>query len=126
MRKIVSVTVLGHYKLDLVFDDGVRGSIDLSELAGKGVFSIWNTPGVFEGVQIGSSGELIWSDQADLCPDAMYLKSTGKKPEDLFPMLHFEPTNIDDFIDNNIAFDRLHDATDAIITEMELRKSLGV
>lgn len=92
MRKIIEVTVLGHCQLDLIFDDGVRGTIDLSELAGKGVFSIWHTPGVFEGVKIGSSGELSWSDQADLCPDALYLKVTGKKPEDVFPTLHDERT----------------------------------
>ena len=126
MKKIVSVTVLGHYQLDLIFDDGVRGTIDLSELAGKGVFSIWHNPGVFEGVKIGSSGELSWNDQADLCLDSLYLKATSKKPEDVFPVLHFKATNIEDFIDNNIAFDRLHDATDVIITEVELRKSLGV
>jgi hypothetical protein len=61
MHKIKEVRVLGQYKVDLVFDDGVRGTVDLSDLVGKGVFSIWCDYGVFEHVQIGSSGELAWS-----------------------------------------------------------------
>ncbi len=39
-------------------------------------------------VRIGSGGELAWSDEIDLCPDAMYLRITGKKPGDLFPALN--------------------------------------
>jgi hypothetical protein len=44
-------------------------------------------------VKIGSSGELVWNDQIDLCPDALYLKVTGKKPEDIFPALRQEHAN---------------------------------
>ena len=39
----------------------------------------------FAQVRIGSSGELAWGDKIDLCPDAMYLRETGKKPEEVFP-----------------------------------------
>ena len=38
-------------------------------------------------MRIGSSGELAWGDEIDICPDALYLRITGKKPEDLFPKL---------------------------------------
>lgn len=93
MRKIREVKATGQYQLHLVFDDGIQGTVDLSYLVGQGVFSIWSDPGVFEHVQIGSSGELVWSDQADLCSDALYLKVTGKKPEDIFPALRCEETN---------------------------------
>lgn len=34
---------------------------------------------------------LAWGDQVDLCPDALYLKVTGKRPEDLFAVLRQEP-----------------------------------
>ncbi len=44
-------------------------------------------PLAFNQVRIGSSGELVWDDRIDLCPDALYLKVTGKKPEDIFPAL---------------------------------------
>jgi hypothetical protein len=85
MRTIVDVAVLQGYKLKLIFDDGREGMVDLSYLLGKGVFSCWQDYDVFERVQIGTSGELVWGDQVDLCPDALYLRMTGMKVEDLFP-----------------------------------------
>jgi hypothetical protein len=90
MRKISKVKVLRGYRLELAFDDGARGVVDLSDLAGKGVFAIWRDRRIFEQVQIGSFGELMWGDQIDLCPDALYLKATGKKPEEVFPALRCE------------------------------------
>jgi hypothetical protein len=37
----------------------------------------------------GVSGELAWKNGIDLCPDALYLKITDGKPEELFPALPF-------------------------------------
>ena len=91
MRKITKVKVLQDYRLELVFDDGVSGMVNLADLVGKGVFALWLDRQAFEQVRIGSSGELVWGDQVDLCPDALYLKVTGKKPEDIFPALRHEP-----------------------------------
>jgi hypothetical protein len=91
MRKIVKVKVLPGYRLDLEFDDGASGTVDLSDLVGRGVFGLWRDRSAFEQVRVGPSGELVWSDQVDLCPDALYLKATGRKPEDLFPSLRQEP-----------------------------------
>lgn len=90
MAKITKVKVLQDYRLELTFDDGVCGVADLSELVGKGVFALWRDRNVFEQVRIGSFGELIWADQIDLCPDSLYLRATGKQPEDIFPALHRE------------------------------------
>jgi hypothetical protein len=87
MHKIVKVTILKDYKVNLEFADGRQGVADLSHLVGKGVFALWNDYEAFRNVTIGSSGELLWSDRVDLCPDALYLKITGQKPEDLFPNL---------------------------------------
>lgn len=87
MKRIVECHVLPDHRLDLVFDDGVRGVVDLSDLVGQGVFACWRDPDVFARVHIGSSGEIAWSEQLDLCPDALYLQATGKTPADLFPSL---------------------------------------
>jgi hypothetical protein len=84
MRRIVAVTVLQGHRLQIVFDNGIAGTVDLSDLCGKGVFSLWMDRTMFESVQIGSSGELIWGDRIDLCPDALYFRATGKRPEDVF------------------------------------------
>ena len=39
---------------------------------------------------VGETGELVWSCGVDLCPDALYLRVTGKKPEEEFPVLKHE------------------------------------
>jgi hypothetical protein len=93
MRRVTEVNVLGDYRLGLTFDDETTGSVDLSALVGNGVFALWNDRETFERVRIGTSGELVWDDQVDLCPDALYLKVTGKRPEDVFPTLRREPTH---------------------------------
>ena len=87
MHKIIDVTVLKDYKVRLKYADGQQGVADLSHLVGKGVFALWNDYEAFQNVKIGSSGELSWGDQVDLCPDALYLIITNQKPEDLFPNL---------------------------------------
>ena len=90
MKKITGIKVLKNYRLHLVFDDGVQGTVNLSHLAGKGVFALWSERKMFEKVKIGKGGELVWGDQIDLCPDSLYLKVTGKSPEDIFPALKRE------------------------------------
>lgn len=87
MRRVVNVRALPACRLEVTFDDGVHGIVDVSSLVGDGVFAIWNEPRRFECVRIGSSGELCWGDEADLCPDALYLQLTGKQPGDIFPSL---------------------------------------
>lgn len=59
------------------YSDGVAGEVDLSHLAGKGVFSLWNDFGAFEQVYIGGSGAIAWTDEIEICPDATYMKITG-------------------------------------------------
>lgn len=90
MRRVTAVRTLRDYRVELTFDDGVSGTIDLSSLVGKGVFSRWRDPLVFEQVRIGAGGELAWGEAIDLCPNSLYLKVTGKDPEDLFPALRRE------------------------------------
>ncbi len=87
MLKPVAVTALPEYKLRVEYADGVTGEVDLSHLVGKGVFAAWNDPTAFEAVTIGDHGELMWSDDIDLCSDAIYLEITGKSAKDLFPSL---------------------------------------
>ena len=90
MFRIIKVKPLPQYKLWIQFKDGSEGVVDVSYLLNKGVFSKWNEPGEFEKVGIGSSGELIWGEDLDLCPDTLYMEITQKKPEELFPALKKE------------------------------------
>lgn len=93
MLRIVKVKTLPDYVLWLKYSDGTEGKADVSNLAGKGVFSRWKDYREFKKVTIGSSGELIWGDDLDLCPDSLYMKITGKKPEEVFPGLKKEHVN---------------------------------
>jgi hypothetical protein len=79
----VEVKPLDDYKLWIKYSDGVEGVVDLSDLAGKGVFALGNDFREFHKVHIGPSGEIAWSEQVDMCPDAIYLKITGKQAEEL-------------------------------------------
>ena len=91
MHKVTHVAALPDYHLDVRFDDDTTGIVDLSHLVGKGVFKAWHRPEAFQEVRIGESGELVWDDGIDLCPDSLYLQVTGQRAEDVFPSLKRDP-----------------------------------
>ena len=93
MPKPVEVKALPGYRIWLRYDDGAQGEIDLSDMAGRGVFQTWTDPAVFKTVKLGSHGAIEWSPDLDLCPDAMYLRLTGKTVEAVFP--GFAPASVD-------------------------------
>ena len=81
MPNLVNVSPLPNFCVHLAFEDGTAGEVDLSRLAGRGVFSAWQNVSFFNQVAIGEFGELTWGEGIDLCPDALYLQLTGKTPE---------------------------------------------
>ena len=85
--KITEVKPLENYRLFLQFDDGESGVVDLSDLAGRGVLEAWSRDGIFKQVRITQLGALEWPAEIDLCPDALYLRLTGKRLEEAFPAL---------------------------------------
>lgn len=91
--KILELRPQSEFRLFLRFDDGVSGEVDLSDLAGQGVFSSWLRPGIFNEVRITEAGAAEWPGELDLCPDALYLRLTGKSPEEMFPVLRRIPTH---------------------------------
>ncbi len=87
MFKLIQAEPIPGYRLRLRFADGVAGIVGLSQLVGKGVFQLWNDPEMFGRVSIGTGGELVWSDEVDLCGDALYLEVTARQPDEAFPSL---------------------------------------
>lgn len=85
--KILFVKPVSRFAIEVGFDDGTQGIVDLSDIAGRGVFSEWLKEGVFESVKITRSGALEWPGELDLCPDSIYMRLTGKPPEEVFPSL---------------------------------------
>ena len=75
----VKVEALPRYRLRVVYSDGVEGTIDLSRNVGTGVFTPLADPTVFTIVHLGEHGQIAWSDEIEICPDAIYLEITGKR-----------------------------------------------
>ena len=69
----------------LRFSDGAEGEIDLSHLAGDGVFQVWGDRACFESVHLTDYGAIAWTDDAELCADALYMQLTGVSAEELMP-----------------------------------------
>ena len=81
----VEVLPRNGYRIWIRYADGVSGEVDLSRLAGRGVFEAWNQRTVFEKVRITADGAIAWGDDIDLCPDAIYMQLAGKSVEELMP-----------------------------------------
>ena len=85
--KITEAKPVDRFRVSLRFNDGASGIVDLSHLAGRGVFHAWLAEGVFEQLSISPIGALQWPGDLDLCPDSLYLQMVGKTAADVFPTL---------------------------------------
>ena len=73
MIRPTNVKSLGRYRIWLQYSDGVSGKIDLSNVAGKGVFKAWDEPGCFDQVHVAPHRAIAWGNDVELCPDAAVL-----------------------------------------------------
>ena len=87
MFEPLEVKALSDYRIWIRYADGEEGDVDLSDLAGQGVFELWEDEEKWKNVRIANDGAIRWSKEVELCPDATYMKLTGKSPEELFPKL---------------------------------------
>ncbi len=89
----VEVQARQPYRVWIRFSDGVEGEVDLSHLAGRGVFGAWADRSLFAAVRIGPGGGICWGDSIDVCPDALYLRLTGMSPQEYMPGLRSVPAD---------------------------------
>ncbi len=76
--KLISVQAIEKYSLLLSFSDGTKGVLDLSHLAGQGVFHYWEQGDFFFNVYVNpQGGGITWSEEIDICPNAAYLTLKG-------------------------------------------------
>ena len=75
---VIGLEARDKYKLWLRYSDGTEGEIDLSDMADTELFSDWQKPGAFEQVKLGKYGEVIWTEDANLCADSLYLDLTNR------------------------------------------------
>ncbi len=72
MPRLIAVKPLPRYRLWLRYADGTESEIDLSDPAGQGVFAAWEAPDFFQRAHLGPHGEVQWSEDIELCADALY------------------------------------------------------
>jgi len=91
--KICEISPRRNFRLFLRYDDGASGEVDLSAYVGRGVFAAWQESGSFEKVRLADAGHPEWPGGIDLCPDALYMQLTSKRPEQVFPALKQLPAH---------------------------------
>jgi len=83
LKDIVEARATGGHRLYIRFEDGVDGEIDLAAIIDfRGVFEILKDPVEVAKVKVDRElGTICWESGADLDPDVLYAKLTGKPIE---------------------------------------------
>lgn len=74
------------YKLQVVFEDGINGIIDLSSWKGKGEFKYWGDESKFSSFKITTDKKIEWNEVVDMDPDAFYLKLVNNTFDKVNPL----------------------------------------
>jgi len=72
--RVTAVEALSDFRLQVVFADGLTGTVDLDGLVHSsraGVFAVLADPSLFAQVRL-EYGAVSWPDDLDLAPDAMH------------------------------------------------------
>ena len=72
--RIIKVSPLKKYKLDIIFSDNSHGVFDCSQYLNIGVFKELKDINYFNQVKI-SDGTVVWPHEQDFCPDTVYIES---------------------------------------------------
>jgi Protein of unknown function (DUF2442) len=78
VRRPTNIEAISGFRLRITYSDGVEGVIDLSGDVGRGVFAPLANEAFFRTVHIGEFGQIAWSEEIEICPDAAYREITGK------------------------------------------------
>ena len=71
---VVHARVCGPFSVFLVFDDGVSKQVNLQRRLRGPVFEPFRNPKGFAKLRVDQeSGTIVWSDQADISPETLYL-----------------------------------------------------
>jgi hypothetical protein len=78
MKRMTKISALSGYRLQVQFEDGVSGTINLAgDLFGP-VFEPLKAEALFAQVQLDVFGAPCWPNGADIAPDAIYAELTGQ------------------------------------------------
>ena len=77
MNRPSKVEALPGFCIRVAYPDGVDGVIDLSADVGRGVFAPLADEAFFQTVHLGRYGQISWSEDIEICPDAAYQEIMG-------------------------------------------------
>lgn len=72
MNRPTKVEALSDFRIRVAYSDGTEGVIDLSGDIGRGVFTPLADEAFFRTVHVGQFGQIAWSEEIEICPDAAY------------------------------------------------------
>ena len=75
--RVKHVSATSDYKLQLEFTNGERGVYDCSPLLDFVVFKELKDLNYFKQAHV-LDGTVVWPHEQDICPDTLYLDSTGR------------------------------------------------
>ena len=80
LKDVTEVRPLDGYRLQIFFQDGVKGVVDLAEIIQfTGVFAPLRDRAYFVQVHINPDvGTICWPNEADIDPDVLYALVTGE------------------------------------------------
>ena len=89
--RIATANPLEGYRVLVEYDNGQRGTADLSALVAKGPFCAWRNREYFESVYPRGSS-LAWGNgEIDVAPETVYMWATGASLDEIFPIRFLQP-----------------------------------
>lgn len=89
LRDVVEVRPLGGYRVHPRFEDGIQGELELGDMIEfKGIFAPLRDEREFAKVRVHAElGTIVWPNGADLDPDVLYSRITGKQIDLATPLI---------------------------------------
>jgi len=72
--RVIAVSPKRNYRLHLQFDNGEYRIFDVSPYLERGIFKELKSLEMFNSVKV-SDGTVQWQNEADFCPDTLYVES---------------------------------------------------
>jgi hypothetical protein len=79
----MGVNPLPGYKLNVRFDDGVSGDIELKSFIANGIFKVLQAPDLFDKVYT-TGYSVAWSDELEIDALTIYAELLKKSPQEIF------------------------------------------
>ena len=91
IHDVISAKYKDGYRIEVVFDNGRHGIVDLSEYAKRGgVFEGFKDMEYFRGFRVNEElGVLTWGDEVDIAPETLYSEATGEPLPEWMMEAHF-------------------------------------